>query len=65
MTPFDASGKQAFRKLCEKGENAGNQNVFYSIKDRNVIFVFWFIICKYFQFGLIQNFVIWEWVNLS
>ena len=35
-----------------------SHNVFYSIKDRNYHFYY-----KCFQFGLVQNFVLWEWVK--
>ena len=62
--------KKPFENIVGKGENAGYQHVtsifsfsnhvFYHIKDRNhhLCFVY-FVVCKCFQFGHIQNFVVW------
>ena len=41
-----------------------SHNVFYCIKHRNYHFCY-SVICKYFQFGLVQNFVIWGRVKGS
>ena len=55
MTPFDGSGKSNL---------SFSHNVFYLI-DRNYHFCYtYFVVCKYFQFGLVQNFVVWELVNV-
>ena len=36
----------------------------FSILSKTEIIIFvTFVICKCFQFGLVQNFVLWEWVN--
>ena len=71
MTPFDASGKEAFENIVGKGEIACTSNfsfchnVFYFIKDRNYHFCYTeFVVCKCLQFGLVQNFVEWEWAIL-
>ena len=69
MTPFEAF-KKPFENIVGKGEIACtsnfsfSHNVFYSIKDINYHFCYiQFVVCKCFQFGLVQNFVMWEWVN--
>ena len=71
MTPFGGSEKEAFWKHCGKGEIACTSNlsfsynVSYAIKDRNCHFCYIeFVVCKCFQFGLVQNFVVLEWVNI-
>ena len=33
-----------------------SHNVFYFIKDRNIIFVVYCVVCKCFQFGLVSSF---------
>ena len=49
-----------------KEENAGNHNVFYHIKNINHNFSnIRFVVCKCFQFGQGQNFVVWQRVNSS
>ena len=65
-------GKKAFENIVRKGEIAGtsnfsfSHNVFYSIKDRNYHFCYiYFVVCKCFQFGQVQNFVVWERVKTS
>ena len=41
-----------------------SHNVFYSIKDRNYhLYYIYFVVCKCFQFGQGQIFVVWEWVE--
>ena len=41
-----------------------SHNVFYTIKDRNYHLCYiYFVVCKYFEFGQGQFFVVWEWVN--
>ena len=41
-----------------------SQNVFYSIKDRNYhLSKIYSVVCKCFQFGQGQIFVVWEWVK--
>ena len=52
-----------------KGENAGIfsffRNVFYPIIDRNDLFSKnRIVVCKCFQFGLVQKFVVWERVKV-
>ena len=71
MTPFDGSGKEAFWKHCGKKEKllvqvifSFSYNVFYSIKHRNYKFCYiWYVVCKYFQFGPVQNSDVRERVN--
>ena len=60
-------GKKSFEKLREKkkilvtGIFSFSHNVFYSIKDRNHhLSYIYFVVCKCFQLGLIQNFVVRE-----
>ena len=73
MTPFDTSGKKRlFKTLWEKEKMlvtsifSFSHHVFYPIKDRNHhICYIYFVVCKYFQFGQAQIFVVWEWVNLT
>ena len=54
------------KDIVGKGEDAGNQHLlmfpqfFYSIIDRNDNFSnIWYVVCKCFEFGLVQNSVIW------
>ena len=55
MTPFDVPGKEAI-----------SHNVFYTIKDRNYHLCYIsFVVCKCFEFGQEQIFVMWEWVNYT
>ena len=49
MTPFDAISPFP--------------TVFSSLSKTEIIIFVTFIICKHFQFGLVQNFVMWEWVK--
>ena len=64
MTPLTCLGKKPFQNTVGKGENAGNHNVFFSIKDRyyDLCYIY-FVVCKCIQFGQSQIFVVWEWVN--
>ena len=55
-----------FENIVGKGENAGHSifsfshNVFSSIKDKNYHFrYFSFVVCKFFQFEPVYNFVVW------
>ena len=65
--------KEIFENNTGKGENAGNQHFllfpqcfFYSIKDRNHVFSNNdFVVCKCFEFGQGQNFVIQYRVNFA
>ena len=68
MTTFD----KPFEYIVGKGEIvctnnfSFSHNVFYSIKGRN--YLFWciqFVVGKCVQFGLVQKFVMWEWVQAS
>ena len=70
MTPFASLGKKPIENIVGKGEIACTSNfsfshiVFYSIKYRNYHFCYIsFVVCKCFQFGLVQNLVMWEWVK--
>ena len=72
MTPFlKRQGNKPFENIMGKGETASasnysfSHNVFYSIKDRNYHSYIEFVVCKCFQFGLTQNFVMWEWIKLE
>ena len=39
-------------------------NVFYALQDRNYHLCYiYFVVCKCFEFGQSQIFVVWEWVN--
>ena len=66
ISTFKNQEKKAFENIVGKGENAGNQhfllfhNVFYAVKERshNVSSI-WFVVCKYFEFGLVKKFVVW------
>ena len=58
---FNDPKRKPFEKIEEKGENTGDQshNVFYPIKDRNHYFSnISFVVCKCFEFGPVENFVI-------
>ena len=62
--------KNSFENIVEKGEIdctsnfSISNNVFYPIKDRNYHFFYIeFVVCKCFEFGMVQNFVVWEWVK--
>ena len=49
-------GKKCFENIVQKGENAGNHNVFYPIKETNHdVSIIWFVWCKCFLFGQIQS----------
>ena len=71
MTPFDVSGKEAFfenivgkEKMLVTSIFSFSHNVFYSIKDRNYHLCYiHFVVCRCYQFGQGQIFVIWEWVK--
>ena len=63
-------GKKPFENTVGKGEIACTSNfsfphnVFNSIKDRNYHFCYTqFVVCKCFQFGLVQNLLVREWVK--
>ena len=68
MTPFGVSGKEVFFKTLWEKEKmlvtsifSFSHNVFYSIKDRNYHLCYIsFVVCKCFQFGQGQIFVVWE-----
>ena len=62
MTPFDASGKQAFWKHWEKGKLLLMSNfsfthsVFYPFRQLSSIFIkFEIVVFKLFQFGRVLN----------
>ena len=70
MTLFDGSGKEAFGKHCGKSRNCLYKQFLLfpqcilHYQDRNYHFCYMkFVICKCFQFGLVQNFVVWEWIK--
>ena len=58
--------QMAFENIVEKGENAGNQHLllfpqcFLPFPRQISIFShIYFVVCKCFQFGPVQNFVVW------
>ena len=53
---------ETFRKLC--GKRRKYHNVFHPVKDRNHHFSYIYpVVCKCFQFGHVQNFVMWLRLN--
>ena len=38
--------------------------MFSTLSKTEIIISVTFVVCKCFQFGLVQNFVVWEWVKL-
>ena len=58
MTPFDASGKgkKPLENIVGKGEIACT--MFCTLSETKIIIFVTFIICKCFEFGLVQNFVV-------
>ena len=53
-------------KLLVTSNISFSHNVFYSIKAINHLFGnIQFVVCKYFQFGHVQNSVVWERVNIT
>ena len=71
MTSFDVPGeKSLFKTLWEKEKMlessifSFSHNVFYTIKDRNYhLCCIYFVVCKCFEFGQGQIFVVWKWIN--
>ena len=67
MTPFYGSRKEAFRKHCGKGEIAQAispfPTMFSTLSKAGITIFVTFVVCKCFQFSLVQNFVVWEWVK--
>ena len=55
-------GKTLLENIVGKGEIACTM---FSTLSKTVIIIFvTFVVCKCFQSGLVQNFVMWEWVNI-
>ena len=71
MTPFDASGKRSLWKTLWEKENLLVQAISHFptmssnlLKTEMIICVlFKFVVCKCFQFGQVQNLVVWERVK--
>ena len=61
-------GKEPFQNIVGKGETSifsFSHNVFYSIKDRKYLLCYIsFVVCKWFQSGQGQIFVIWELIKV-
>ena len=63
--------KKPFENIVGNGENAGitsifsfSHNVFYSSRNKFHFFSYiYFVVCKCFQYGPVQKFVIWLRVN--
>ena len=56
--------EKSFLKKLWENEKLLVHNVFYSIKDKNYHFSYiQFVVCKCFHFGMVKNFVTWEWVK--
>ena len=62
-------GKKPFENIVGNGEIACTSNfsfshVFDYIEERNYHYCnISFVVCKCFQFGLVQNFILWDWVK--
>ena len=62
--------KQAFENVMGKGENASNRHFLHCLqcflpfqnKCQSFGYIY-FVICKFFEFGQVQNVAIWERVN--
>ena len=54
--------KRPFENIVGKGENDGNApfpKMFCTLSETSIIPEATFVICKYFQFGQVENFDIW------
>ena len=51
-------------KMLSSG-NGLNHSIFFPVNERHHHLRYsQFFVCKCFQFGLVQNFVVWEWVKM-
>ena len=63
--------KKPFENILGKGENAGNQHFFLfptmfpTLSKTNFNFSAIFVVSKCFQFGIAQNFVVWERIKAT
>ena len=64
MTLLTFPGKKPFQNIVDTSIFSFSHEVFYSNKERNYhLCNIYFVVCKCFQFGQGQIFVIWKWVK--
>ena len=67
MTPLDGSGQENLSKTLREKEKllvegiSSFPTMFLTLSNTEIIIFVTSVICKWFQFGLVQNLVEWEW----